>query len=203
MKLRMIFSALIGVGIGVAGTYVYLNEKYNKRAQDEVAEARKHYEEAIKEFTVDISKGDVEETDKLAKEYYEADAVAVKEAYEHILEENYISNDAEPVEEQPKPKRKGGRKKKKVESDGLIISSDEFVELNGYDKKTLYYFSEDKVFCDTEYEVVEEGMTLIGEDNLDAVGLYEDGVLYVRSDAYGTDYEVILKDESYRDFMGE
>lgn len=197
MKLRMIFSALIGVGIGVAGTYVYLNEKYNKRAQDEVAEARKHYEEAIKEFTVDISKGDVEDP-KPVEESVKVDYSTIANSYVAPEEQS------EPVvEEQLKPKRKGGRKKKKVESDGLIISSDEFVELNGYDKKTLYYFSEDKVFCDTEYEVVEEGMTLIGEDNLDAVGLYEDGVLYVRSDAYGTDYEVILKDESYRDFMGE
>ena len=83
----------------------------------------------------------------------------------------------------------------------VIISSDEFLDDEEYDKETIYYYEEDEVFCDPEYEILPEAIDRIGKENLDNVGMFENNVLYVRNELFGKDYEVIFYEGAYSDII--
>ena len=73
-------------------------------------------------------------------------------------------------------------------------------EEEDYTKRTLSYFSGDGVIMDSDTEeVIDNGIDLVGEENLEKFGEYEPEVVYVRNESNKTDYEVILEDRTYKD----
>lgn len=184
--MKTIWISTISFIAGAGTTYLYLKNKFEQQANEEVAEAREFYKKEMENFVTEVAATDVEEP---VIEITEEEKVDYSKISANYTEE--------------KPKKKGGRKKKTKINPGLIISSDEFIDLNGYDKKTIFYFNEDNVFTDDHYQVIEDAELIIGIDNLDSVALYEEGTMYVRCDDYSTDYEVILKEESYKDYAEE
>lgn len=85
-----------------------------------------------------------------------------------------------------------------------VISPEDFYQSTTNDKVTLTYFEEDGVFIGTDEEVVPDGYTLVGgSESLEAIGTYEEDVVYVRNPAMGVDYEVIKDSGSYAVYAGE
>lgn len=95
----------------------------------------------------------------------------------------------------------------------FVITEDDWIEKNGYEKVILSYFEDDEVFIFEEAEkilendgneVFDNGMQVIGSDNLQQFSRFsEEGTLYVRNDAYGTDYMIVLETGSYSAYAGE
>lgn len=195
--MKTLWISTIGFSVGFGVSYLYYKNKFEKQTNEEVAAAREFYKKEKEDFVSELVATDVE-----VKKEEEVKEEKTEKADICINYNEIASSYAGDEKEADKPKKKStGRKKKKTTEPGLIISEDEFLEMNGYEKKTIYFFNNDNLFTDETYHVLEGVNLIIGEDNLDAVGLYEDKVLYVRSDAYSTDYEVILNEDPYIEYV--
>lgn len=82
-----------------------------------------------------------------------------------------------------------------------VITPEEYEdEEETYTKRTLSYFSCDGVIMDSDTEeVIDNGIDLVGEGNLEHFGEYEPEVVYVRNESNKTDYEVVMEDRTYKD----
>ena len=83
-----------------------------------------------------------------------------------------------------------------------IIPEEEFSEGRlTYDKVTLFYHSGDNTLLEegVPYEEFDQSMVeqAIGTENVDALKLSEEGIIYVRNERLGIDYMIIMERDSY------
>lgn len=184
-KEALIFA--VGLGLGGLIGYKYAEKKLSELNERDIAELKAYYNT---EFQAKLFENK-EKMDKIAEKLTELDEQNSIENSSNGYE-NAINAINEPIIEEKVVKNSEKR---------VIISAEEFLEENDFDKETMYYYEEDEVFCDPEYEVIHEGIDLIGKENLDNVGMFEDGVLYVRNELYGKDFEVIFYEGAYSDVV--
>ena len=82
-----------------------------------------------------------------------------------------------------------------VENKPYVITPEEFSE-GEYNTVTLNYYT-DRVLADDDYNVVKDIKGTIGEEALNAFGLYEEDVVYVRNEKYQIDYEILLDERAF------
>ena len=87
----------------------------------------------------------------------------------------------------------------------FIISIDEYTDMNGYDKQTYTYWAYDEVFTD---ETEDPDLNIVMYLGHDLVELWEEyspdhESLYIRNPQQKTDYEIIVREQSYADYMRE
>lgn len=186
MNKHVIFFFAIGAAIGATVTYFYTVSKEREKNERDIAELKAYYNNEFKEKLA-------QKHEKTAKNDENSPKMELQNSNDNS--ENQYEKVIESIEEENSPVLK-------VDAPRVIISGDEFLEDDEYDKETLYYFEEDEVFSDPEYVVVPDGINLIGKENLDHVGMFEDNVLYVRNELFGKDYEVIFHDQAYSDVAG-
>lgn len=181
----IIFTAGLGIGAGVA--YMYASKHFRELNERDIAELKAYYNGEFMEKLLKKSENEPKKDDseKVMREQNSIDNSVNQ--YEKVVEAI-----KEPEIEEKLPKNEEKR---------VIISSDEFLEDENYDKETIYYYEEDETFCDPEYVVLPEAIDLIGKENLDHVGMFEDNVLYVRNELFGKDLEVIFHDGAYSDVV--
>ena len=189
LKDVIIFASGIALGAGV--TYVYVTKREQNRNEKDIAELKAYYNNQYKE----------EFREKMSKYVGKEDSETVM--INQNGNEKPVEDKKEPINE-PIWEKEVEKIVEKVKNDDkrVIISSEEFLEDEDFDKVTLYYYEDDETFCDPEYVIIPEAIDWIGKENLNNVGMFEDGVLYVRNSLYGKDYEVIFFDESYADSVG-
>lgn len=211
IKNSMIFIA--GAAAGACGMWFYSKKHFEELNEADLLAEKEHYRQRIEELidkyetcntTKDISdEFDREEAKKLAKsnnEYKEAIAASTNysdyfKGSENAEREMFRTSSIKEEEEDDD---------NDIPKEGpFTITPDDYVELNGFDKVTLTYYEEDGVFANIEDEIFDGGLNAIGKDNLEDFGIYEEGVLYVRNESMGCDYEVILEHGSYSDIVGE
>lgn len=183
MKQLIIF--ITGLGIGSIGTWFSVKKYYEKYANEEI---------------------------ESVKEYYKSDFIEdVRKQMTSNQEDTQTNDDAEPNYQEMINKLNYGQfsqkeptpevKKEEISVPGIkapyTITPDQFVDDVINDKITLTYFSEDGVFMNEEEDTLPHGTELVGEENLDKFGEYEENVLYVRNESANTDYEVIREDRAY------
>ncbi|MCD8119706.1 MAG: hypothetical protein LUE29_09575 [Lachnospiraceae bacterium] len=163
----VIFAA--GTAIGVLATWHFAKTKYEKIAEEEIAEVKQTYRVKITGNGIRVEK--VEEKEPVD----DKTTYGVK-----IAESGYgrISVDEET-------------------NDHYVISPEEFGEMADYDNRTLLYF-QDGVLTDDNYEVVDDVDEIVGEEALKSFGEYEDDSVYVRNDRTKCDYEILLNLDTYR-----
>lgn len=208
MKNLIIFLAGAAAGTGV--TYYCLRKYYNDQMESTIQEIKLDYDERLKSQT-NASQHETEEQSDESEGYVKPENYSKTSRKNHKTEDNQFDYNAlskdgladENQDEEPeemishitvKTEPPKGRKR-------YCISPDEFIELDGREKITLTYFEGDQVFMDENEQVDLNGLKNVGKSNLDHVGDYEDGTLYVRNDDNGTDYEIIFDDRSYADFI--
>lgn len=197
MNKHVIFFFAIGAAIGATVTYFYTVSKEREKNERDIAELKAYYNNEFKEKLA-------QKHEKMAKNDENSPKIELQNSndnsenqYEKVIESvkeekiEVVADHTSPVLKVDPPKE-----------NRVIISGDEFLEDDEYDKETLYYFEEDEVFSDPEYVVVPDGINLVGKENLDHVGMFEDNVLYVRNELFGKDYEVIFHDQAYSDVSG-
>lgn len=196
-----IFMFVAGAAVGVAATYKFFKDKYEKKSREDIEEIREYYASKNSKET-DISKEDLEEIKNLdAGEKLEAYKNLIKNTCGYAPEEN----DAEPV--------KNTVTKEPVKasdnSNTIIIHPDDFGEMDEetgekYDRMTLVYYEDGVVTYWEDGHLVDDVESLLGTEFKDHFGDYdEEDAVYVRNIRNQTDYEIIRDGDKYYDFHPE
>ena len=191
-----------GVAVGSFVTWRLLKEKYIRQTQEEINEVREHYrkKKESEEVTVD-SNGTTETNEKpdliayaakLTKNSYidytnpkslvkatgdMIDAVVQKTNEESL--DPVILND--PSYQPP-----------------YIISPNDFAIDDEYTIVNLNYYI-DGVLTDEDDNIVENVDDVVGLENLNHMGEYEDDALHIRNENYKCEYEILLSRRLYHD----
>lgn len=191
-----------GVAVGSFVTWRLLKEKYIRQTQEEINEVREHYrkKKESEEVTVD-SNGSTETNEKpdliayaakLTKNGYidytdpksivkatgdTIDAVVQKTNEESL--DPVILND--PSYQTP-----------------YIISPEDFAIDDEYTIVNLNYYI-DGVLTDEDDNIVENVDDVVGLENLNHMGEYEDDALHIRNENYKCEYEILLSRRLYHD----
>lgn len=75
-----------------------------------------------------------------------------------------------------------------------VISPDDFGEKDEYDTISLTLYA-DGVLADDNDEVVDD--EIVGKENLDSIGRFEDDSVFVRNDILKADYEILLDNRKF------
>lgn len=171
----VIFAA--GAVIGSAVTWKVVKTKYERIANDEIAEMREYVrskqepKEAVEpeKPIVDIQEVEKNEYVKLVSNYLEQ------------INENEEKGGAEEVEEECKP---------------YVISPEDYGEEEDYDTVTLTYYA-DGVVEDDQCNIMPDPEEILGEGFADHFGEFTEDSVYVRNDQLKIDYEILYDLRTY------
>lgn len=169
MNTSNIIALAIGAAVGSLVTWHLLKSKYEKQAQDEIAEMREFYANKTKKF----------EPKKFEPEMFEPQA----EVNSIIKENGYAEGGEKPVYNDDRP---------------YVIPPEEFGEKDDYETISLTYYS-DGVLTDDMDQPIEDVDDVVGKDSLEHFGEYEDDSVFVRNDILRCDYEILLDNRRYAD----
>lgn len=175
----LIFTA--GAAAGSLVTWRVLKTRYDRLMEAEVAS----FEETLNNMynneqddTEEVSEESEEDPD-LCEPYEQP--VTYHDTYERTVKDLGYSNTE--VKGMVKP---------------VVISPNEFGELEGYEIITLAYFS-DGVLTDELDVPVEDVEGTVGRESLTTFGEYEDDAVHVRNDRLHAYYEILFDMRSYHD----
>lgn len=191
-----------GVAAGSFVTWRLLKEKYIRQTQEEINEVREHYRKKKESEEVTVDSNGATETNekpdlieyaaKLTKKGYidytdpksivkatgdTIDAVVQKDNEESL--DPVILND--PSYQPP-----------------YIISPEDFALDDEYTIVNLNYYI-DGVLTDEDDNIVENVDDVVGLENLNHMGEYEDDALHIRNENYKCEYEILLSRRLYHD----
>lgn len=186
-KVSFILGTIIGAGIGVAGTYSYFKDKYEKLAEKDFNSRR----------VFDEDKKDESE-----------EPVAEKTADSRTVDKPSIAEYAARLQKEGYVNYSDMQDKKQKQEIGVdkpyVIQPSDFGEFDDYEKISLTYTA-DGVLLDDMNEIVDEIVDdieeTVVEDSLEHFGEYEDDSVYVRNDAKKCDYEILLDQRNYQEIF--
>ena len=182
LKNTIIFA--VGAALGSAVTYKLVKDKYERIAQEEIAEMREYYRKKHEPMEEEF----VEPEESIVK-ITEAD----KRDYASIV--SRYANDISEITE------KGGVEAMEDEDDDdkpFVIPPEDFGEIEDYDTQSLTYYS-DGVLEDDQGNIIENPSDLVGDNIGDHFGEFEEDAVHVRNDKYHTYYEVLMDIRTYAD----
>ena len=180
---------LLGAAVGAAASYIFLKNKYEEIANEEIESVKEYYEEKYKK--IDKKVEDVKKQGKEIKELQ-------KKVTESVVKYNTFSK-ADPEENYNVVVREHP-----TEEYGVYeISFDEYINDNVLDeKKELIYYAGDQTLVDESGEPIEIDSSI----GYDCIGILEDSInniAYFRNPKNETDYEVDKVEGSYKDLIGD
>ena len=182
-KVAFIIGSVVGVGIGVAGTYSYFKDKYEKLAEEDF-NSRRVFDEDKKEESVEPI---VEKT----ADSRTVDKPSIAECAAILQREGYVNYSD----------MQNKKQKQEIAVDRpYVIQPSDFGEFDDYEKISLTYTA-DGVLLDDMNEIVDDIEETVGEDSLEHFGEYEDDSIYVRNDAKKCDYEILLDQRNYQEIF--
>ena len=78
-----------------------------------------------------------------------------------------------------------------------LISSLDYNERNGYDKEELFYYRKTKSLADSNDELVDGFIDVVGGDFQDIVEQGNQGTIYIRNHGFAKDYLITVLNERY------
>lgn len=187
----LLFGALIaGAAAGFAGGYFFAKNKYQEKADKEIADVKKLYENyfAPKEENN-------ENKNATANEVEESSVNKANITYGTYTD--YAGKYAgETASNELPPQILKGKSKKSMTSKKppYIISDLQLGELEDYRIVTLMYYS-DKVLADEDGNIIKNFTEVVGPDALN--NFTEHDAVYVRDDNLKIDYEILLDERLY------
>ena len=182
-KIAFIIGSVVGVGIGVAGTYSYFKDMYEKLAEEDFNSRRVFDEDKKDESEEPVAEKTADSRTVDKPSIVEYAAILQKEGYVNYNDMHYKKQNQEIVADKP-----------------YVIQPSDFGEFDDYEKISLTYTA-DGVLLDDMNEIVDDIEENIGEDSLEHFGEYEDDSVYVRNDAKKCDYEILLEQRNYQEIL--
>lgn len=165
----------VGAVMGGTATLKYAKDKYEKIANEEIAQMREYWkkkeEETIK--TRGIVKSEVNDDEK--------------EVPNASHEECEKEEEKEDKEEMHKPE---------------VVAPEETWEKD-YPTISLTYYEGDQTLTDDQDRIIKNVDELVGEDFASHFGEYEDDSVFIRNDNLCVYYEILRDYGSYSDYMRE
>lgn len=199
-----IFAA--GAALGSVVTYKTIKNQYEERIAIEAEEIRDMYEKKYKdtdECVPDSNEYDEEPT-KAAVQDNHTKNISVAEYAAKLADlkyTDYSGSGKDDEEEQESETIKAEKRVKELnDSKPYTISPDEFGEKDGYDVVCLMYFA-DGFLADDDDSLVPDVEEVVGWENLNAFGEYDDDVVYVRNDYLQIDYEISRSELKYKEYL--
>ena len=175
---------IFGVAVGSAVTWKYLKAKYEQIAQEEI--------ESVKEtFSYKTMAQTYDKADEATERETESAAKRPTPAKREYV--NYSTPD--------KPDEEEAAQNDEETERPYVIAPEEFGEIDGYQKISVNYFS-DQVLADDNDDLIEDVEGTVGFDSLNHFGEYEDDSVFVRNDRLRCDYEILLDRRTYSDITG-
>lgn len=201
------YKAIIFIGGVAAGSFVtwrLLKEKYIRQTQEEINEVREHYrkKKESEEVTVD-SNGTTETNEKPDLIAYAAKLT--KNGYiDYTNPKSLVKATGDMIDALV-------QKDNEESSDPVIlndpsyqppyiISPEDFAIDDEYTIVNLNYYI-DGVLTDEDDNIVENVDDVVGLENLNHMGEYEDDALHIRNENYKCEYEILLSRRLYHDTM--
>lgn len=191
-----------GVAVGSLVTWRLLKEKYIRQTQEEINEVREHYRKKKESEEVTVDSNGATETNekpdliayaaKLTKNGYidytdpKSLVKATGDMVDTIVQkDNEESSDPvilnDPSYQPP-----------------YIISPDDFATDDEYTIVNLNYYI-DGILTDEDDHIVENVDDVVGLENLNHMGEYENDALHIRNENYKCEYEILLSRRLYHD----
>ena len=177
MDKKNIFMFATGVIIGSLATWKYVEDKYKKIADEEIADVKRVYSET-KEKTETVNPTDV----------YEPTKEEVEETIDMINKLNYSTFSKKDKKEVDKVERP------------YVIAPEEFGECD-YSTVSLTYYADDVLTYEEDDEIVVDRDDIVGNDAVNHFGEYEEDSVFVRNDARKCDYEILYDQRNYHDIF--
>ena len=178
-----------GVVVGSIMTARLIKDKYEKIAEDEIADMRDYYNEKRKKLS-DLTEDTVSEektsgiTDK-EKEEYDRQLTNYNKMFESGEETKNVAEEDDDESDDD-------------EDDGItLLHPQEFGTLDDYETAFLEYYTDGYVI-DEFGDVVDDPERLLGKEALGSIGKYSEDVIHVRNDSEMTDFEVLKIAHDYK-----
>lgn len=180
MKINTILLCVGSFGLGFGACYLALRERFDRQLDEQIEAINRAFDQEMSELGLEVT------NDKPAQN---TDTKIFKtEIKKHNYESFFKGENAkmEEIEEAESPKEGGF-----VEP--YVITAQQFATDRSLDKVTLTYYENAGITCEEE-EVLDDVEATIGSDFINHFHDDEEGVVYVRNEKLGVDYEVILDD---------
>ena len=179
-----------GVVVGSIMTARLIKDKYEKIAEDEIADMRDYYNEKRKKLS-DLTEDTVSEektsgiTDE-EKEEYDRQLTNYNKMFESGEETKNVAEDNDDEESDDD------------EDDGItLLHPQEFGTLDDYETAFLEYYTDGYVI-DEFGDVVDDPEKILGKEALGSIGKYSEDVIHVRNESEMTDFEVLKIAHDYK-----
>lgn len=199
------YKVIIFIGGVAAGSFVtwrLLKEKYIRQTQEEINEVREHYrkKKESEEVTVD-SNGSTETNEKPDLIAYAAKLT--KNGYIDYTDPKSIVKATGDTIDSVVQKTNEESLDPVILNDPsyqppYIISPEDFAIDDEYTIVNLNYYI-DGVLTDEDDNIVENVDDVVGLENLNHMGEYEDDALHIRNENYKCEYEILLSRRLYHD----
>lgn len=185
--LGKLFIFAVGAAIGSAVTWKFVEAKYKKLADEDIASYKEMCERKYGGYDT-AKKAEPEESSTKGSPENDANAEAIAKAVDICKKEGYDMNVDECGRDMSKP---------------YVIRPDEFGQFDDYRQVSLSYYEKDKVLTDELDNPIEDVDMMVGLDSLTHFGQYEDDSVYVRNDERMTDYEILLDIRGYGELVAK
>ena len=166
----------VGAAIGSAVTWALVKSKYERIANEEIAEMRDYVRNKV-------------EPEKVEPKKFENEKFQMDKAKYVNLTADYLKSFNE--------EEKGGAEDME-ETKPYVITPEEFGENDDYDTVSLTYYADD-ILEDDQGNIIDDPDEVVGEGYADHFGEFEEDSVYVRNDELKIDYEILLDVRTYAD----
>lgn len=223
MRVTVVVSFLVGVGVGVAGSASFLKKKYELLSQEEIAEIREYFTTRLHELEDDdqiLVEDDSNNEDGLpVLERHDPRAHLVRSSLSSVIGNQYETakrdyNLISTPQDEPGPNVKKSSKKKPKQADEQIEEKDgsdidrdkpyiiddiQYAEEHSeFSKIGLYYYA-DGILCDESENLVDDVIGTIGDAAEEYLRHFGTTQLYVRNESIGADYEILVMTQNFGD----
>ena len=185
---------ILGLGVGAAGAYFYLREKFDQIAQEEINSVKEAYAAKLDEMLEDTDLVKEPEKDGFAPVHLKHTKPDLMEFSKLVKKEGYTSY-ATKIETPEDPVHKP------FKDEPYEIKADEFGDIEDYEKRTLILYS-DEVLADELDDEVFDDVSKIIPDYKDHFGSEDSEAVYVRNDIEQTDYMICKDNRTYKEVTG-
>ena len=175
----------VGAAVGSAVTWKLVKDKYEKLAQEEIDSVK----EVFSKRKSETESQDETEEPETGKDVMSKDSTIVE--YADLLRKQGYNNNLN---------KKGKEKESDEMTEPYVITPDEFVDGEEYEKITLIYYA-DNVLADEDDDLVNNVEDIIG-DALSHFGEYEEDAVYVRNEQLRAEYEILKDLRTYAEVCG-
>ncbi len=175
----------VGAAVGSAVTWKLVKDKYEKLAQEEIDSVK----EVFSKRKSETESQDETEEPETGKDVMSKDSTVVE--YADLLRKQGYNNNLN---------KKGKEKESDEMKEPYVITPDEFVDGEEYEKITLIYYA-DNVLADEDDDLVNNVEDIIG-DALSHFGEYEEDAVYVRNEQLRAEYEILKDLRTYAEVCG-